>query len=289
MKVHCVDPARASLGEGALWDPARGVLWWVDIKAPALQAHVPATGVNHAQPLNFRVTALGHMQSGDLIACGDAGIVRLRVAADLTVHVAQVLGTPEEPAGNRFNDGKVDAAGRFWAGTMDDAEAVACGSLYRFDARGLIRIRGDIHVPNGPCFLEDGTLLTTDSAKRTIWALTLDAHGTPVGERVFATFGSHQGYPDGMTTDDQNHVWVAFWDGWCVRRLAPDGRIEREVPLPVQRPTSTCFAGKNLDRLYVTSATTGLDAAALAAQPHAGGLLMFEPGVRGRLPHRFIG
>ncbi|HTY51459.1 MAG TPA: SMP-30/gluconolactonase/LRE family protein, partial [Steroidobacteraceae bacterium] len=176
----------------------------------------------------------------------------------------------------------------FWAGTMDDAESGAHGCLYRLDCSGdLKRIRTGISVPNGPCFLEDGTMLTTDSPHRVITALQLDEQGDPIAERVFAHFGDEQGFPDGMTVDADDHVWVAFWDGWCIRRLNPQGRIVAEVPLPVQRPTCPQFGGRDLRQLYVTTACTGLAEAALLRQPWAGTLLCCEPEVGGRAGTRF--
>jgi sugar lactone lactonase YvrE len=110
-----------------------------------------------------------------------------------------------------------------------------------------------------------------------------------VGEREFARFGAGEGYPDGMTVDAEDHVWVAFWDGWCVRRLSPSGRVVMEVPFPVQRPTCPTFAGDALGQMYVTSARVGLTQAELQSQPLAGGLLKIEPPVRGRPPSRFLG
>lgn len=181
MIITAVAPASAKLGEGALWDPDREILWWVDIKAPALHAHHVASGANHRQPLPFRLTALGLGRGGTLVASGDPGFVRLAVADDLSVSISEVLATVDEPAGNRFNDGKIDGAGRFWAGTMDDAEAAARGSLYRLDPDGTVtRVRGGFMVPNGPAFLADGTMLVTDSAAQHITAVTLDAAGSPV-------------------------------------------------------------------------------------------------------------
>jgi sugar lactone lactonase YvrE len=253
-----------------------------------LHRHEVATGNNHAQALECRLTALGLTPGHALIACGDRGFVRLGVAADRSVHIREVIACPAEPAGNRFNDGKVDAHGRFWAGTMDDAERGAHGSLYRLDAGGGVhRIRSAIAVPNGPCFLADGTVLTTDSARRVITALQLDPAGEPIAERVFAHFGAAQGYPDGMCVDADDHVWVAFWDGWCLRRLSPAGEIVAEIGLPVQRPTCPVFGGADLRQLYVTTAATGLSRQALARQPLAGSLLRCEPGVRGRPPELF--
>lgn len=287
-KVTCVAHAGALLGEGTLWDPDRQVVWWVDIKAPAVHVHDVNTGENRRQSLARRITALGLTNQGDLVACGDDGFMLLAVSADLTVRVATILATPVEPAGNRFNDGKVDAAGRFWAGTMDDAERKSCGSLYRLGGRTAVRVRTGLEIPNGPCFLSDGTMLATDTAARVITAFDLDASGSPVAERIFAAFSSEQGYPDGMTVDEQDHVWVAFWDGACLRRLSPTGRVVQEIGLPVQRPTCPAFGGPQFENLYVSSASIGLDPGARSRQPESGGLLQLDVGVRGSAPGRFI-
>jgi D-xylonolactonase len=288
--INCVSAAGASLGEAPLWDPSHGVIWWVDIKSPALHAHHAATGINRTQPLPYRLTALGLTGDAGLVAIGDAGLVRLSVKADLQVSSAEVIAAIALSPGIRFNDGKVDAAGRFWAGTMDDAERSASGALYRIDGqRRVITVRSGIGVPNGPCFFADGTVLTTDSARRCITALTLDDDGNPVAEHEFAQFAPSQGYPDGMTVDAEDHVWIAFWDGWCLRRLSRTGQIVAEIALPVQRPTCPVFGGTALDQLFITSATTGLSAEQRRSQPFAGGLLRLVPGVAGRGSNRFDG
>lgn len=289
MEISCVAAAAASLGEGPLWDAARDVLWWVDIKSSTLHAHHLATGTNHAQPLPYRLTALGLAVDADLVGVGDAGFVRLSVRADLQVSITEVMAPLTLPQGMRFNDGKVDAAGRFWAGSMDDAEVAARGALYRLDRQRLNLVRGHIGVPNGPCFFADGTMLFTDSAQGRITALTLDAGGDPATEQLFAQFTPSQGYPDGMTVDAEDHVWIAFWDGGCLRRLSRTGQLVAEIALPVQRPTSAAFGGRHLDRLFVTSATIGLSVAQRQQQPFAGGLLVLDPGVLGRPSNMFAG
>jgi xylono-1,5-lactonase len=290
MEISCVAAAAASLGEGPLWDEARDVLWWVDIKSPTLHAHHLASGANHAQPLPYRLTALGLAVDADLVGVGDAGFVRLSVSADLQVSIAEVIAPLTLPQGMRFNDGKVDAAGRFWAGSMEDAEVAARGGLYRLDRHGQISlVRSHIGVPNGPCFFADGTMLFTDSARGRITALTLDAAGNPVTEQLFAQFTPSQGYPDGMTVDAEDHVWIAFWDGGCLRRLSRTGQIVAEIKVPVQRPTCPTFGGRQLDRLFITSATIGLSVAQRQQQPFAGGLLALDPGVFGRPSHMFVG
>jgi len=290
MQIKCVAAIGAQLGEGALWDSRRGIVWWLDIRAKILHGHHAQSGLNRAQALECRLTALGLADHDELIACGDRGFVRLSVAEDLRVSIREVIQTPQERPGNRFNDGKVDERGRFWAGTMDDAEDGAYGTLYRLDGNGVLRqMRTGMRVPNGPCFLADGTVLVTDSPHRRITALLLDAHGEPTAEREFARFTPDQGFPDGMTVDAEDHVWVAFWDGWCVRRLSPSGQIEAEIALPVQRPTCPTFGGADLQQLYITTASTGIAPEGLATQPLAGSLLRIDTDVRGRAPHRFGG
>jgi xylono-1,5-lactonase len=290
MQIECVAAAGARLGEGALWDAARGVVWWLDIRAAVLHCHEVQSGRNHAQDLDCRLTALGLADQGDLVACGDRGFVRLGIAQGFRARIKQVLQAPRERPGNRFNDGKVDDRGRFWAGTMDDAEGGAHGSLYRLEGNGnLSTVRTGMFVPNGPCFLADGTVLVTDSPRRHITALLLDERGEPIAEREFAQFGVEHGFPDGMTVDADNHVWVAFWDGWCVRRISPHGKIVAEIELPVQRPTCPTFGGEHLEDLYLTTASTGIAAERLSTQPLAGSLLRISTGVRGRTAGRFCG
>ncbi len=290
MEISCVAATAAALGEGPLWDATRDVLWWVDIKSPTLHAHHLASGANHAQPLPYRLTALGLAADADLVAVGDPGFVRLSVSVDLQVSIAEIIAPLTLPQGMRFNDGKVDAAGRFWAGSMEDAEVAARGGLYRLERQRQVNlVRSHIGVPNGPCFFADGTMLFTDSARGRITALTLDAAGDPLTEHLFAQFTPGQGYPDGMTVDAEDHVWIAFWDGRCLRRLSRGGQIVAEIALPVQRPTSLAFGGRHLDRLFITSATTGLSDTQRQQQPFAGGLLALDPGVFGRASHVFAG
>lgn len=290
MEVECAAAAKAQLGEGAFWDPLRQVLWWLDIRAAVLHCHRAGAGTNLQQPLPYRLTALALAKEGTLVACGDHGFVRLHVDDSLHVSLGEILGAPQERPGNRFNDGKVDAHGRFWAGTMDDAERGAHGSLYRLDPNGTITCqRTRMHVPNGPCFLADGTMLITDSAHRLITAVQMDEHGAPLAERDFARFTEAQGYPDGMSVDVQNHIWIAFWDGACLRRLNPHGEIVGEIALPVQRPTCPTFGGPSLEYLYLTTATVGIDPAGLASQTWSGSLLRLRPGVRGRAVAAFRG
>lgn len=275
----CVVDCRAVLGEGPVWVVAEQALYWVDIKGFRIMRR-DAAGEVTQWPTPMRVGSVAPHADGGLIAGTEHGFARVDPASGRF----DILADPEaERRTNRFNDGKVDRAGRFWAGTMDDTERAATGALYRLEADAApVRVDDGYRVTNGPAFSRDGRVMYhTDSALQTVYAFDLDEHGTPANKRVFAQFGNEHGYPDGMTVDADDHLWIAFWDGWCVRRLSPDGDVVATIAVPVQRPTSVAFGGAGLDQLFVTSARVGLADEAMSAQPLAGGLFMLRPGVAG--------
>jgi D-xylonolactonase len=276
----CIAATGAILGEGPVWVAREQALYWLDIAGRAVHRIDPATGEATRWQTPFRITAIAPRAAGGFVAGSEHGLVLI----DEGMTRFDVLADPETHLpGNRFNDGAVDPAGRFWAGTMDDAEEQASGALYRLDP-DLRWSRHDegYRVTNGPAFSADGRFLYhTDSAARLIYRFVLGVDGGLSGRELFARFGPADGHPDGMAVDRDGCLWVAFWDGWCVRRLSPEGRIVASLPLPVQRPTSCAFGGADLDRLFITSATIGLDHAALAGQPLAGGLFVVDPGVCG--------
>lgn len=284
--MDCIADVGATLGEGPVWDARDGAVYWVDIPQARVFRWSEADGVR-VTDVPRHVCSLLPRARGGFIGGGHDGF--LAIGADLAI---EVIGNPEpELPGNRFNDGKTDREGRFWAGTMDRAEAQASGSLYRLDPDlRWHRIDTGYRVTNGPAFSVDGrTLYHTDSALQTVYAFDLAADGTPANRRVHLQFAHPDGYPDGMTVDAEGCLWIAFWDGWCVRRFAPGGERLAEIRVPVQKPTSVAFGGANLDRLFITSASRDLTPAEREAQPHAGGLFMTTPGVRGIAETPFAG
>jgi sugar lactone lactonase YvrE len=288
LKATCAVASDDVLGEGPVWVADQRALYWLDIKGLKINRFDPVTRDRASWPTAFRIGSIAPRVGGGFVGGSEHGFVMI----DATITRFEILANPEPhlPA-NRFNDGALDPAGRFWAGTMDDAEEQATGALYRLDADlSWSRHDGGYQVTNGPAFSPDGGLLYhTDSAARTIYRFRLGADGSLSDELVFAQFGEGDGYPDGMTVDREGCLWIAFWDGWCVRRLSPEGVRIAHLPMPVQRPTSCTFGGPDLDRLFVTSATIGLDDAARAAQPLAGGLFMATPGVSGVAMPPFAG
>lgn len=285
--MAAVHRAGASLGEGPVWVASEGRLYWLDIHGRRLLAWSPERGLAEEWPTALRLTALAPCAGGGFVAGTDQGLVRFDDPAELTA-VADL--EPDLP-GNRCNDGKVDPAGRFWIGTMDDAEQSRVGALYRLDPDlTWNKVLRRIMVPNGPTFSPDGNwLYHTDSADRRIHRYPLAADGSLGQAEAFAHFDEAHGYPDGMTTDAEGCLWVAFWDGWAVRRFSPRGELLEELVLPVQRPTSCAFGGPDLATLFVTSAMVGLPGEALDRQPDAGSLFACPVAVPGLPSPLFAG
>lgn len=286
-RVICVADVRAVLGEGPVWVERERALYWVDIKGRKI-FRLGQDGTVRPWDTPLRVGSLAPRSAGGFVAGTDKGLAFVDLAADRF----EIFANPEsDRPDNRFNDGKVDRQGRFWAGTMDDTERAAAGSLYRLDA-GLAwaTVDSGYRVTNGPAFSLDGRIMYhNDSARHVTYAFDLDASGNAVNRREFLRFGDSDGYPDGMTIDAENCLWVAFWDGWCVRRYAPDARLLQVIELPVQRPTSCAFGGDDFKSLFISSAGIGLKGTELARQPLAGGLFAVDPGVRGIAELPFAG
>jgi sugar lactone lactonase YvrE len=290
VRVECIAHLGCKLGEGPLWDAASKRLFWVDIKAPA----VFAMRLDAPSPQRWEMPeplgAIGLRAKGGLVGAFRSGFAYIDLDTGALTPVRDVGA---RPPGTRFNDGHVDPRGRFWAGTMDDAERQPTGHLYRLDPDGHVeRFDAGFVVTNGVEWSVDGrTLYFVESAQRRIWAYDFDMdEGRPGDRHIFTQLDADAGYPDGLTIDADDRVWSAHWDGGRVTRYRPDGSVERVVTLPVPRTTSCCFGGPNLATLFVTSATIGLDAEARGAAPLSGSVFAVTGlGVRGRLPHQFLG
>jgi sugar lactone lactonase YvrE len=213
-----------------------------------------------------------------VVGSGD-GLHRLEQAG-----LGDALLRVEQPAHNRTNDATVDGRGRLWFGTMDDDEALATGALHCLDRGRLHRLGGEAVVTNGPAVSADGrTLYHVDSGARTVWRFIIGDGPMIEDRKVFVQLGESDGHPDGIVLDSENCLWIALWDGWGVRRYAPDGSLMLHVPLPCARVTKLAFGGQDLRTAYVTTARIGLSSSALANQPLAGGLFAFEAPVAGRI------
>jgi sugar lactone lactonase YvrE len=282
--VEVVVAAGAELGEGPFWDVRSARLVWVDIVGRSILLTDTRTGHTDTIDVPLDVGSVVPRDDGGFVAALRDGFWVVDDGPPRRVH--QVSGTG---AGVRFNDGKCDPAGRFWAGTMAEDFAAGAAALYRLDPSGVVtKMLDDVTVSNGLAWSGDGrTMYYIDTPTRRIDAFTFSpATGAISDRRTVIEVPRELGHPDGMTIDAAGGLWVALWDGHAVHRYV-EGRLDRVVELPVARPTSCAFGGPSFGELYVTSASTGLSADERTAQPLAGALFRIHTEVGGVAPFTY--
>lgn len=286
-QVEVATPGADRLGECPLWDERERMLWWVDSRWPAVKRLDPSSGAVMMVVLPEVVGSVALRERGGLLAATKSGLHLL----DPSSGALEARAHPEAHLpDNRFNDGRCDRQGRFWAGTMSDVKRDPVGSLYRFDADfACTKHRNAVIIPNSLAFSPEGrTMYFADTNRHTIWAYDYDAAtGAATRERVFADTGG--GRPDGSCVDADGCLWNAEYGGWRLVRYTPAGKVDRVVEMPVANPTCCAFGDEDLGTLYVTTATQRLAPDDLANQPLAGSLLALRPGVRGLPEGRFAG
>ena len=281
------DPVDA-VGESPVWRAAEAALYWVDIPARRIHRWHPESGARESWQAPEMVACIAFARDGTLIAGMQSAIFALRLRPGGAVE-ATPLAAPRFPMPNmRFNDGRCDRQGRFWAGTMhtDMAAGHDVGELYRYTlAEGLAGpVERGLYTQNGLAWSPVGErMYLSDShpKARVIWMYDYDAaSGAPRARRVFVDMTQHPGRPDGAAVDAHGCYWTCANDGAALLRFTPAGRLDRTIALPVKKPTMCAFGGARLDTLYVTSIRppAGHD---LVEQPHAGAVFAVHPGVQG--------
>jgi len=281
--------AKCDLGESPVWLEDREALYFVDINKKIL-CEYGGSGRHQVFALSSKTGSIAPLKSlqGCLILAQENFLTLFSLDPPKE---KRILLLAEEPSGNRLNEGKCDAAGRFWVASMNIQESQSTGSLWSIGPDNLINRHLDgFIVGNGIGWsLDNRTMYFTDSHARKIYAFDFDLSSGQIGERrCFAVVPESAGYPDGLTVDLDDYVWSAHWDGGCVTRYKPDGTIDRRIPLPVPRPTSIAFGGRELDSLYITSARQGLTVDQLRRAPLSGSLFRLQcRDIRGLPPMTF--
>ena len=274
----------ATLGEGVLWDAPNQQVWFVDIKGRRLHRCAADGSGRRSWDAPGQVSFVVRASDGGLVVSLEDGLYRFVESTGEFIPFAKVEA---DVPGNRFNDGHVDAQGRLWFGSMDDAEEQATGVLYRFDGKHIVRMDDGYIITNGPAVSPDGrTLYHTDTLDKRVYAFDLAEDGSLSNKRLFAEI-TDGGWPDGMAVDADGHVWIAVFRGWRIERRDPQGRKVGEVRFPCSNITKLAFAGDDLRTVYATSARKGLSAEELAQQPLAGALFTFRAETAG-LPHHVL-
>ncbi|WP_223198875.1 SMP-30/gluconolactonase/LRE family protein [Solihabitans fulvus] len=269
----------AIIGEGPTWDAATSTLLWVDILGSEVHRFAPGRGSDAVLATPQHVGAVKPRTRGGLVLNLRDGVALVDRDGSRTWLVYWARD------GLRGNDAAVDPAGRLWAGTMRYDEKPG-GWLAVVEGDGAARVVLDeVSVSNGIAWSPDETLMYyVDSPTRRIDVLDYErVGGAATGRRPLVEVTDTAGVPDGICVDADGCVWVALHGGGAVRRYTPDGRLDREIAVPVPQPTACCFGGPDLADLYVTSARDGLSEDGLAGAPLSGSLLVL-PGAGAGLP-----
>jgi sugar lactone lactonase YvrE len=280
---------RCLLGEGPLWDAGRKTICWVDILNGLIHEYDPAKSKSKSLRVDHMVGSIAICSDGNILAALQPGFAFIDRATSAVSNISMPEG---HPTTNRFNDGKCDPAGRFWAGTMALSEEAGAGSVYVFDRNSHIRqVMKGVSISNGMAWTTDGrTLYYIDTPTQRIVAFDYDLEtGSIKNKRTAIDLRGERGFPDGMTIDQEDNLWVAHWDGWQVSRWNPrTGKKIGSITMPAARVTSCTFGGERLDELFITTARVGLTPEQQSLQPLAGSIFRLRnPGAVGRPAFEF--
>jgi len=274
--------SQSALGEGPFWHAGRQHLFWFDINNQTLFAANAEGVVQNRWHFDEIVAAAAIIDDATLALATETGLKRFDMVTGETVHLVDI--ERDVPA-NRTNDSRVHPSGAFWIGTMVKDEGPKDGAVYHYRAGVLTKIISNVAIPNATCFSPDGrTAYWTDTPDQKILKCALDPEtGMPVGAwELFADVSEQRGYPDGAVVDSAGYLWNARWGGSCVIRYAPDGSIDRIIEVPVSQVTCPAFGGKDLKRLFLTSANKTMSAEQLAEEKVAGGVFYIDLDVAGQ-------
>ena len=291
MDIELLVDAKATLGEGPIWDSHTQSIYWIDILNKRIYS-----GSDILTELDDLIGCIAPRKNGGLILAvseaakeGRSSFASLELDLIKLTHLSSLKS---EPLNNRFNDGKCDPRGRFLAGTMDMGEKQPKGSLYSFDGRSVTRLLSNVTISNGLAWSADyKTFYYIDTPTREVKAFDYDLDkGAIANPRVVICTPESLGWPDGMTSDMQGNLWIAMWGGAQITRWNPNtGQLLEQIPVPAKNVSSCVFGGKNLNQLYITSARKGLDEDTLTRYPLTGGLFCLQTNVEGMPTFEFTG
>jgi L-arabinonolactonase len=290
--IKCVIDAKAQLGESPYWDPRGNVLWWIDIFERRIRRYDPVNATEHVFDAPEPLGCLAVRQRGGLVVTMKSGFYFF----DPGSQTFEAIVDPEAHLPDtRFNDGKTDRQGRFWSGTVFEAEgkpSQSIGGLYRLDTDLFWhQVVDNVGCANGLAWSPDSRIMYfSDSRTSIVWAYEFDEKsGTTGGRREFVNLSEMNAFVDGSTVDSEGCYWTTIPHRSLVVRYDPDGRLMQSIELPTDMPTACEFGGPELDILYVTTAIYNRTPGQLLNQPKAGGLFALNVGIRGLPSQPFAG
>jgi sugar lactone lactonase YvrE len=289
-EAELVLPAKADLGEGPCWDSQNGVLYWVNILGKTVNIYDPETNENREIDVDQLVGTIVPRKSGGLAVAMEKGFYFLDLK---TEQLTEIVDPESQLPENRFNDGKCDPYGRFWAGTLSLSEEQGKGSLYCLHSDFKVEKKvGDLTISNGLAWSPDHKFMyLIDTPTKKVTRFDYDGEtGTIKNPVAVIEFKEVEGYPDGMTIDEEGMLWIAHWAGAQVSRWNPEtGEQLISIPIPALNVTSCTFGGADLKTLYITTARKNMTKEELEKYPLTGGLFKIETDVKGSPAYSFGG
>ncbi|MCF8380016.1 MAG: SMP-30/gluconolactonase/LRE family protein [Bacteroidales bacterium] len=273
---------QAELGEGAIWDHTKEILYWIDIEGKKFFRYNPENDSTDIFELGKRIGTIVPDTGENVILALEDGLYLY----NLISYEMKKIATPESLSKyDRFNDGKCDASGRLWVGSMKMEGSFGGSFLYKFDSEsGFSEMIDSVQISNGIIWSTDNTkmyYIDTPTQKVMMYSFNLES-GQISNPEICIEIPDSTGHPDGMTIDENGNLWVALWGGYGVACFdAENGKLIQKVNVPVKNVTSCAFGGKNLDTLFITTARAGNSIKELEKQEYAGGLFYVVPGVKG--------
>jgi sugar lactone lactonase YvrE len=282
LNVQPVTGHKCLLGESPLWDHHKKMIVWIDILRGEIHEYIPDKKLHRTLSVGEFVGSVGLCRGGDLIAALHSGFGIINRSTGAIKKIA----SPEDDLDNRFNDGKCDPAGRYYAGTMSMSKQLGKGSFYKLEKDGSVRkILTRLSIPNGMAWsIDHCTFYHIDTPTSQICAYDYDiSTGSISNRRAIITIPPGEGPPDGMTIDADGMLWIAHWNGGKISRWNPGtGNQILSILLPVSNVTSLTFGGDDFSDIYITSATASLNEEQVKQQPLAGSIFLIkQSGFRG--------
>jgi len=289
-QVECLLESQSKVGECPTWSIAEQCLYWIDIEGRLFHRWDPSSNSNQSWETPERFGSFGMCRNGSFVVASENGFYFYN---HLNGDFAPITDPEASKPNNRFNDGRCDQAGRFWAGTMiDQGENIQDAALYCLDANGTATLKQDgIILANGLAWSPDNkTMYFADTRMAVVWAYDFDLDDAALSNRrVFIEFGEGDGVPDGATVDTDGCYWLTQPRSWTIKRYTPAGKVDTVIELPFERPTMCAFGGQDLQTLYITSLGEFLSEDEKVSRPLEGGLFKVEVEAQGLPEPHFEG
>ena len=272
----------SELGEGAFWNHKTQEFYWIDIEGKKFNIYNPKTKTNKSYTMPSRIGTVVPYNSKEAVVALQDGVYKINLE---TEKLSLLSNVESEIIGNRFNDGKCDPLGNLWVGSMHLDQKQYAANLYKISETGEAqKMLDSITISNGIVWTSDAkTMYYIDTPTSKIKAYDFDNKtGEISNERVAVEVPDTLGYPDGMTIDENDMLWVGMWNGNAVIQFDPKtGELVSKIEVPAHNVSSCAFGGENLDELYITTARVDMSEEELKEKPLSGSIFKVKPGVKG--------